>query len=41
MDSVDVKEDVQEESFVPPEAIVIETELEDLEFTMEFIEALS
>lgn len=38
---MDVKEDVQEESFVPPEAIVIETELEDLEFTMEFIEALS
>lgn len=41
MDTVDVKEETKEESYVPPDATVMETELEDLEFTMELIEALS
>ncbi len=31
----------EEQSYVPENAVVIETDIEDLEFTMEIIEALS
>lgn len=31
----------EQQSYVPEDAVVIETDLEDLEFTMEIIEALT
>lgn len=39
---MDDKEEVeQEQSYVPQDAVVIETDVEDLAFTMEIVEALS
>lgn len=34
-------EEVEEQSYVPADAVVIETDVEDLAFTMEIVEALS